>query len=194
MPTRRQTLLALCLLPLAASGCTTTTAQEITPPDYRHLPELRLNVARIATESLYDSRTDLPNVEGLSPYPLKEMVKMWLDDTVSADGSSGWINVQIIDASIREEKLDKKPGLSGLFSVDQTEIYHSHIQLLFQINFPDYSSEIRVESSAAQSVDENATLRDREQTWVRLGEKMIAEIDQSLRIKIRRDLPRLLIN
>lgn len=194
MPTRRQALLALSLLPLAASGCTTTVVQAITPPDYRNLPELHLNVAKIATESLYDSRTDLPNVEGLSSYPLKKMVMMWLDDTVSADGSSGWINVQIIDASIREEKLEKKPGLSGLFSIDQTEIYHSHIQLLFQINFPDYRSEISVESSAAQSVDENATLRDREQVWVRLGEKMIAEIDQSLRTKIRRDLPRLLIN
>ena len=122
------------------------------------------------------------------------MVTTWLDDTAVADGSSGWINVQIIDASIREEKLAAKPGLSGLFSIDQTEIYHGHIQLLFQISFPDYTSEISVESSAAQSVDENATLRDREQTWVHLGEKMIAEIDQSLRTKIRRDLPRLLID
>ncbi len=194
MPTRRETLISLSALPILVSSCTSTPVRGITPPDYRHLPLLQLNVAKIAIESLYESLTSLPNVEGLSPYPLEEMVRTWLDDTATAEGSSGWINVQIIDASIREEKLDKKPGLSGLFSIDQTEVYHGHIQLLFQINFPDYVSEISVESSAAQSVDENATLRDREQTWVNLGEKMIAEIDQSLRTKIKRDLPRLLLS
>ena len=194
MPTRRETLFGLSVLPFVAGGCTTTSVQGITPPDYRHLPDLSLNVAKITVESLYSSLSSLPNVEGLSPYPLEGMVQTWIEDTASAVGNNGQMNVQIIDASIREEKLAKKPGLSGLFSIDQTELYHGHIQLLFQIDFSDYTSEISVESSAAQSVDENATLRDREQTWVNLGEKMITEIDEKLRQKINTELPRLLAN
>lgn len=193
MPTRRDTLFGLSALTLIAGGCTSTPVRAINPPDYRHLPNLNLNVARVAVETLYQSLSSLPNVEGLSPYPLVSMVQTWIEDTALAVGNSGEVNVQIINASIREEKLPKKPGLSGLFSIDQTELYHGHIQLLFQVNFPDYVSEISVESSAAQSVDENASLRDREQTWVNLGEKMITEIDQTLRQKINTQLPRLLL-
>ncbi|NQY81803.1 MAG: hypothetical protein HRT36_01860 [Alphaproteobacteria bacterium] len=191
--TRRHTLIGLSALSLGTVGCTSTPMQIINPPSFRNLAPLNLDITTITTELLHDDRAAYPHVEGLSPYPLQEMVQRWLASTINTAGSEGQLNVQIIDASMIEEKLKKSPGLSAFFIIDQSEAYHGHIQLLFQITYPDYTGEISMESHALRSVAEDITLRERQQTWVDLGAKMINDIDQKLRFSIQRDVPRLLL-
>jgi hypothetical protein len=113
------------------------------------------------------------------------MIEQWMSQVMQADRSvgseSGTLIIRIQDASIIEEKLPPPPGLSGLFTVDQSEAYHGHILLQLLVKFPDYEGEVSIESRASQSVDENTSLRERQIVWISLGNKMIRDIDRQLR-------------
>lgn len=189
---RRQFLHTLALVPLIA-GCQQTRVAAIRPPDFNNLPQLNLAVGVITVEPLHDNRTSYPRIEGLSPYPLQGIIQQWSDDVFVPAGGQGTLNIQILTASLIEEKLPTKRGFAGLFSNEQSEAYHGKITLAFQVQLPDYNGTINIHSTAVRSVSENASLREREQVWVDIGTKMVNDIDQKLRQNLQQELPRLLL-
>ena len=198
--TRRQYLragiAALACAPIAVGCASQPLLPPIAAPDFTDLPPLNFSVSSIEIENLHDDRATYPHTEALSPHPPASIIERWIAQVMrpaKGDVSNSLLTVRIIDASLIEEKLPRAPGLSGLFIVEQTEAYHGHVLLELQALFPDFEGKMIVESQASQTVEENTSLRTRQQVWVELGNKMVRDIDRTLRTSLPQRLPRLLL-
>ena len=165
------------------AGCTTRVKRpayaDIT---FTHQDPISLDVRRIDVIDQYSAPGTLPNVEHEFPVSLEATAERWASDRLRANGSAGSARVRILDASVVEQRLETKEGISGLVTTDQSEKYSA--RLLVEVVAENPARGLNGSASAeirrSRTVPEGLTLNEREKIWYEMAEKIARDMDERL--------------
>lgn len=182
--------LALMLVAVTLAACATEG------PPKRGTPELRFtNLAPLMVaaqgpriQTVYVSPLRNPNVEHLMPVSPERAIRQWVQDRLHATGAGvDTLVVEIRDASVVETRLSTKKGVVGFFTDDQEAKYDAKANVVLQMRGPDGRVKAEAFTSAwrTRSINEKASLADREQIWFDLVEELMRDVDQQLETGLR---------
>lgn len=183
---------------LALGACATgePIAGPVPQVGFAHLPPLVLNVARVDVASHYKSPMHAPNAEHRLPAPPERALFDWALARLKASGGGQGVATFVIEeAAVIETKLEKTPGFKGLMTYEPAERYDARaVASLTVVNPPSAQQqggsrgEVRVTATRSIEVRENATLAEREQAWVELVEKLMADFNAQMETQIQTHL------
>lgn len=181
-------VLAAAVVPLAA--CTT----DAPPP--RAFPELRFTqqaplvfgtqgpeVVSRFTPPLAD-----PHVEHLMPLPPEKAIRTWAADRLQATGvGNNVLRLIINNASVTETPLGTKGGVSGFFTDQQELRYDARADVVVQVVSPDGRVLAEAVSNVwrSRTLNQKASLAERERLWFRLVESLMQDLDSQLSTGLR---------
>lgn len=183
---KRRHFLFSSLAALALSACATgdPIAGPVPQVGFAHLPALTFDVARVDVASSYKSPMRAPNAEHRLPAPPERALFDWALTRLKARTGAGPAVATFVveDAAVIETKLEKTPGFKGLFTYEPAERYDARAVASLTVQNPDTGDEgmVRVEVTRTIEVRENATLAEREQAWVELVEKLMADFNTQM--------------
>jgi hypothetical protein len=175
------------------ASCQINSASQVFPElTFQHLKLLSLNVARLEIVSSYNQPMRPPNVDHLFHTQPASALSRWAKDRLHANGTNSFARFTIIEASVTETKLDKKKGIIGVFTKDQSERYYAVLEAKLEI-FDDSGhskgfAKARVTRSV--TVSEDSSINQREQAWFNLTEKLVKDINAELEENILKYLSR----
>lgn len=173
---------------LMLAACQTPSPQnkfsEIT---FKHLSPIKLDVRTIDVDQTYRQSNQHPNVEHLFPVNPAQVVARWPRDRLQAAGPSGSARFIVHNASAVEIPLKTKTGLKGIATIDQSERYVAKMTVELQIMDDTGRIEGTVTAEAERSitVDEKASLNEREKVWFKLTEDIMRDLDAQLEKTIK---------
>ncbi len=179
--------LILCLFGLSACEIA-APKPEFEDIRFSEQAAIRLDVAQIKIDDRYRAPLSAPNVEHKFPIPPVLVLKNWARDRLQAVGVNGTATLVIFDASVIEEKLTKKTGLTAFFTNQQSERYNGHLKIVLQIQKNNSQGRIEAVTVRSQTVAENASLNDRDRAFYQLTKDMIIALDQEAEAKIKQQL------
>lgn len=182
--------LALLLVAVTVTACATDGPPRRGIPELRftNLPPLQLAAQGPQINSLYVSPLRNPNVEHLMPVSPERAIRQWVQDRLHTTGTGlDSVVVEIRDASVVETRLQTKSGLTGFFTDDQEAKYDAKANVVVRLVGPDGKTKAEAFASAwrTRSLNEKASLADREQVWFELVEQLMRDMDQQLDSGIR---------
>ena len=187
---------AACLSALLLPGCSTTSA----PPAQSQLhfdgPPIRLDVARIEVVTEYTMPLKAPNVEHLMPIPLAAAAKRWAEERLQPTGNARVARVVIQDGSVVQTPLKKTEGVKGFFTDDQEARYDARLAVTLAI-LDDRAAGLgtaAAEATRSRTINEKATLNDRDKLYYEITDQLVREIDQALQKQIAANLARYVLN
>lgn len=189
-------LFSLGIILSSLASCQVTYPKQIFPElTFQHLKSLNLNVAKIEIISSYNQPMNAPNVDHLFHTPPAAALEGWAKDRLHAVGTDGYARFTIIEASVTETRLDKKKGIIGVFTKDQSERYDAILEAKLEI-FNDRSLSkgfAKAKATRSVTVSEDSSINQRKQVWFNLTEKLIGDINAELENNISIYLSRWLI-
>lgn len=169
------------------ASCQVTTSKQVFPElTFQHMKPLNLNIAKLEIISSYNPPMAAPNVDHLFHTPPKAALKNWAKDRLRALGKNGYAHFTIIEASVTETKLDKKKGIIGVFTKDQSERYDAVLEARLEI-FDDHGLSkgfATAKVTRSVTVSEASSINQRKQTWFNLTEELIGDINAELELNI----------
>lgn len=182
---RRTFLSAVIALALAACE---TRQQSANLPDlsYAHLGPIRLDVANVEIVDEYYPPLRRPNVEHEFPIPPADAARRWANDRLQAVGRSRTVRFTIRNAAVTEVKLERRAGVVGAFTTDQSERYFGVLDIGVEIRSATGAREAYAEARAEQTrtVSEKASVNDRERVFFEMTEFLMKTIDAELERQI----------
>ncbi len=193
MPRRRPPviLLSLILSGLALSACATTPpARNLERISYSERPPIRLDVREIEIERAYRPPNAAPNVDHLFPVPPAAGAQLWAADRLKAAGPLGRARFIVREAPVIEVPLARAGGLTGTFTIEQSERYEARLVAELQILAEDdrIEASVTVEVTHHRTVPEDLTLNERVQVWHEMTRKLLDEMDRRLDATIKKAL------
>lgn len=191
---------ALMLGGLVAS-CATLEVDTLPKPEYayKQYPVQELNVASIEVVSAYNQPMQPPNVEHLMPDPLPRALEEWARTRFRAGGGTGTLVITIKDAHVISQALPTKTGVTGMFRVDQSERFESHVEMEFHAqNVTDASGLMPGTTKGGTGIinvnrgitrSEDATIQERDRTLTTLSEALLLDVDASGQKMLAERLP-----
>lgn len=189
----RSALRRLVVLPLIAlaAGCAETPQVPVYPDITfsQHAP-IALAVGAVQATNAYAAPLAPPNIEHTMPGAPLEAAQRWVDDRLRAAGSSGTATFTLETMSVTETALEKKTGLTGALTTDQSERYDAVVSATITVDDPARNAKGRADATVERSitVPEDATLNEREQVLFDLAEKIMADFNIELEKNIRANL------
>jgi len=191
MMTRLFKLFFVCVLVAVMSACASDVrVQKLPELTFKHLGEIKLNVARLETVSKYKAPLKRPNVEHLFSAKPDSAAQRWAKDTLVMAGQTGLARFTVHEASVVEEKLQMDSSISGLFTKQQSERYTVRIEATLEVF--DALAKRRGFASAnavrSTTIREDATLNERDKAWFKLIEEVMNVFDLEMKRNIKRHL------
>jgi len=181
----------IAFIAVAASALAACAA----PPPHLRYPDIHftneqpiaLAVSTVSLREDYSQSSEPPHVEERFPVTPMHAIENWAHDRLSASGGPDRAVVDIADASVVEVALPRTTGVQGWFTTDQSERYDMTIQVT--INIVDSTGLVvrtaTVRASRSQSVAENISLDQRDQTWYDMTKDIMAAFDRQMESEIR---------
>lgn len=182
---------------MAASACNVPPPQTDWPEiTYQHLPPIRFDVSEVVVERIYAPPLGRPNVDHLMPIPPVVLATRWAQDRLVADGRANRLVFRIVDASVVETELHSDSSLQDFFTVSQSERYHAHlaVQVALIEDGGFTRSMVKVEAERSVTVPEDASLRERENIWFKLGDTVMNDLDVELEKSLRQYMAAYIVN
>ena len=198
MPRRMPSAVLLCLIlsGFVLSGCTT-------PPPVRNLDRIsyserapiRLDVREIEIQRAYQPPNAAPNVDHMFPVPPVAGAQLWAADRLKAAGPQRRARFIVQDAPVIEIPLARSSGLTGSFTIDQSERYEARLVAELQILAEDgrIEASVTVEVTHHRTVPENLTLNERVEVWHEMTRSLLDEMDRQLEMTITEALTAYLV-
>lgn len=184
MPTlRRRRFAASAALAgvLLLAGCAAPPQRPNFPtPRFDDRAAIPLDVAELRVEQSYELPMEPPNVEHLMPVSPGAAARQWARDRLRSAGDTGTATFAIVDASVREVPLETKGGVSGWFTTEPSERYEARLEVRLTVDRPDASGKLRVKAERATSVQEGASLNERELVWYEMVNKLLDDFDSQI--------------
>lgn len=165
------------------------------PPPHPQYPDLRftgqppiaLAVGTVSLREDYVSSASPPHVERQFPVTPMQAIQNWAHDRLSPSGGPDRAVVVITNASAVEVALPRTTGVKGMFTTDQSERYDMTIQVTVNIVDPTglVLRTATVRASRSQSVAENISPDQRDQTWYDMTKDIMAAFDRQMESDIR---------
>lgn len=198
MPRRMSPVVLLCLAisGLALSACTTPPpARNLDRISYSEKPPIRLDVREIEIQRAYQPPNAAPNVDHLFPVPPAAGAQLWAADRLKAAGPLRRARFIVREAPVIEIPLERSSGLTGTFTIEQSERYEARLVAEVQILAEDGGIEASVtaEISHHRTVPENVTLNERIQVWHEMTRTLLDEMDRQLDAVIKAELYKYLL-
>ncbi len=193
MSRRRPPVILLCLIlsGLALSACATTPpARNLARISYSEHPPIRLDVREIEIQRDYQPPNAAPNVDHLFPVPPAAGAQLWAADRLKAAGPLCRARFILREAPVIEVPLARAGGLTGTFTIDQSERYEARLVAELQILAEDGRVEatVTVEVTHHRTVPENLTLNERLQVWHEMTQALLDEMDRQFDVTIKETL------
>lgn len=187
---RPRLVVAVLLVLAAAGGCSTSQRPSFADLTYDHLPPIRLDVAVVDVANDYRSSLRPPNVEDLFPVRPADAAVRWARDRLVPVGSSGAARFTVVKASVVEVPLERTTGIKGFFTEDQSERYDAVIEVRLDLENAGglRTGSVTARAERSQTVEEDATLDERERVWYRLTEALMNDLNAELERNIDRHL------
>jgi len=171
------------------SGCAHPPERPAFPDlSFAQKPPFLFRAQRVEVRSQYRRPNSLPNVEHLMPLAPDRAAGLWADDRLQANGEGdALVRFTVHDASVVETRLRVERGLSGLLKTEQAESYFAQLEATVEL-VDDITGVSLGEAHAkvwrSQTVPEDATINEREETWFALVESLILAFDTALSAQI----------
>lgn len=159
MKRRLATCLALALLAVTAACSSTDYPRQVSTLDYRKFQSIRFNAGRVDVISEYQPRGSAPNIDHLMDVSPSQAVNEWARNNLRANGSNGYVQVRIKDASVITRDLPKIGGIQGHFTKQQAEELVANLVVEISGSQPDlrFSGYATANASKLATVPEDAT-------------------------------------
>jgi hypothetical protein len=178
--------LAAALAAAGMAGCDTTVPRAHFPElAYDHLAPMSLAVGQVEVVQEYRPPAAPPNVEHLFPIPPAETAERWVRDRVKAVGGPGQVRAVIVTASVVEVPLERRGGIRGAFTTEQSERYDAELEVRLDLESGGATASVSSRAERRRTVPENISLADREKVWFEMTEAMMNDINASLERQIR---------
>lgn len=180
---RLASLLCLILVGPALAGCAAPPPRpSFAPISFTDRGPLKLDVRAVEIEQTYQPPHAAPNVEHLFAVPPAAGAKLWATDRLAAAGPMGRARFIVREASVLETSLKQSGGLTGAFTIEQSERYDARLVVEVEILSEQGRSQGTVTAKVVHSrtVPENLTLGAREQVWHEMTRRMLDELDAQL--------------
>ena len=193
MPRRMPPAILLCLMlsGFALSGCATPPpARNLDRISYSERPPIRLDVREIEIQRAYQPPSAAPNVDHLFPVPPAAGAQLWAADRLKAAGPSRRARFIVREAPVIEIPLARSGGLTGSFTIQQSERYEARLVTELQILAEDgrVEASVRAEVTHHRTVPENLTLNERVEVWHQMTQALLDEMDRQLEATIKEAL------
>lgn len=149
-------------------------------PDYANLPQLRFDVAEVMV--LNDGTTtpltqELAGKFNTSP---EDALREWAGKRIQAVGSAGSYTIIIKDANFVAHKLPTKSGVKGYFERQQAARWDAYMNVMLAVEGSAQMlppAEININIRTSQTLPENASETEKEQTYRSILNKLMALFD-----------------
>lgn len=190
---RRDVLMTVLSAPMLmmAAGCETKVeVPRYAAITFSHQQPIPLQVASIRVVSAYTEPRLPPNVEHEFPVSPLKTIERWAPDRLVAVGDSGEAVITIEQASVVEVPLEKKTGITGLVTDDQSERYDAlaRVTIVATDDARGLTSSTTSEAKRSRTVSEGLTLNEREKAWYELTEQLMRDFDKQLESAVRTHL------
>ncbi len=176
-------LLCSILSGLALSACATPPpVRNLDTISYSERPPIRLDVREIEIQRSYQPPNAAPNVDHLFPVPPAAGAQLWAADRLKTAGLLRRARFIVREAPVIEIPLARSGGLTGAFTIEQSERYEARLVAELQILAEDgrVEASVTVEITHHRSVPENVTLNERVQVWHEMTRNLLDEMDRQL--------------
>ncbi|MBE7635621.1 hypothetical protein GUA87_02100 [Sneathiella sp. P13V-1] len=170
----------LALLGAVLSACAATPERQVLPElNFNHVSQIILDVSEVRVVNEYRSPLKAPNVEHEMPVKIDQAVRKWAEQRLRANGNQNAFAVLTIkDASVVEKQLEKKTGLTGFFTNDQSERYEFRVMAELRIEEVNGNKAIATaEVSRIKTVAEDITLNDRDMMYFQQVEQLMSDFN-----------------
>ncbi|MDE2229975.1 MAG: hypothetical protein KGL11_13180 [Alphaproteobacteria bacterium] len=150
-------------------------------------PPIGLAVSSVSLREDYVPSTAAPHVEHRFPVTPMHALENWAHDKLSPSGGPDRAVLDITDASVVEVALPRTAGITGLFTTDQSERYDMTVQATLNIVDPTgiVVRTATVRAARSQSVSEDVSPDQRDQTWYDMTKDITAAFDRQMESEIR---------
>lgn len=167
---------AIAAILVAVAGCSSTSyAPEARTLDYRQFQSIRFNAAQVQVINDYQPRGSAPNIDHLMDQNPAQAVTQWANSNLRADGTTGYVQVHIKDASVVSQVLGRIGGVQGYFTKQQAEQLVAHVSVQIDgtqpgVRFNGYTT---IEASQLMTVPDEATVSERKAIEQQLINKLM---------------------
>ena len=185
-------LLFLILIGVSLAACATTPppVRNLDKISYSERPPIRLDVREIEIQRAYQPPSAAPNVDHLFPVPPAAGAQLWAVDRLKAVGPLRRARFIVREAPVIEIVLERAGGLTGTFTIEQSERYEARLVAELQILAEDdrVEASVTVEVTHHRTVPENVTLNERVLVWHEMTRALLDEMDSQLDATIKEAL------
>ncbi len=156
---------------------------------FTHRPQIHINVSKILIINEYEMPFKSPNIEHLVPVAPSAAAERWAADILKPIGNQGTAQFIIRHASLTREKLKTKSGISGVFSIDQSDRFKTTLKAKLELlkeNRRIATADAQV--SRSQTSREDASPNQRGQLWYGMVEGLMGDFDFEMRRQIKKYL------
>lgn len=181
-------IIAIALLALLAACKEAPSAYTPEPFTFETQAPISINVAEIKVVENFQSPLRRPNAEYEFPVPPAIAVKKWVSQRLKATGTSGILEISIDDASVKEVPLKKTEGVQGIFTDDPDARYDARIAVTMRVFTGERAISAvsgDVEVTRSRTINEKATLNEREQIYHQMTQDMLARFDAEANKRLR---------
>lgn len=171
------------LLVLLLAACATPPPQNQFPElTYGHLEPIRLAVGEVRVEQAYTPSLAPPQVEHIMPVAPAAAATRWARDRLQATGGDLSAIFVVRDASVTETNLPRTGGLQGVFTTDASERYDARlvVELIVRNAGGRTIGVATAQADRSQTVLENISLKEREQIWFDMVDRLMQDINRQL--------------
>lgn len=188
--TRLMTSIAVAL---TLSACVNAGPLRPAQPDmtfakYQTIP---LAVAKIEIFEEYKSPMGGPNIEHEFQTPPSTAARNLIQSKLTPAGDQGVLRVFIDDASVKSQRLQVRDDFFGTFIREPSERYTGRVALRFELvreEAPDIViGRANISSDRNNTIQENASLNDRDQAYAALTEALMNDIYDGLRTTVQQN-------
>lgn len=177
-------------------ACTSSYETFRPPPlDFSGQAPLRLAVGQVIVQSAYRPRDEAPYVDNLMPLKPEDAIRQMLEARLIAVGGSGTMQAVILDASVKEEALETKSGISGFFTKEDAARLEGRFQV--QVDRLSPTGEVMKSVSTAVSrtsaIPEGVGYAERQKIGYDLVRNLVDDLDQGLATNIRANFGEILV-